>query len=700
VVLAPAELARIRRGTAENDAELLKALDGPATLQTADGFVATELVRIPSGHGHVRNNWTGNWRVGKRMPEAIETETGERQFDTFIAARTWKEYLSMRGQGCESLMRAYLFTGDEKYAKKALELFRLYAQQYKGLHWFSLFDPPWNRGPANLSSTRTAGASTYGSNWYFKGHCRLLSAMTASPSWQPEDWQAVYHGFVLPYATELVKFPGGINNRTDITNHNILLLGLAFRDAHMVRWALQHDAGLVRRLSDLDADGFSSEGRPLNYHYAAMAEYLPSIAYLDNSRLATPYPKERLLAAIRMPYQRAMLTGRVPAAGDCGRGQSVGSTAHADHLISIFPGEDWLFDIGRMGSISKKIMAHEKGRRPERYGWKALLETGPRLFRHAGLAILRSGATPAEQVMATLDFGRNLAHAHRDRNQVTLGAFGKVFTHGTGSLYNVGRGGMTRNRHAQLDLFVRGGGSLGQNVVLVDQLDQLPAVGELIAWSDKPQFQVAAGRVAGIQPGVTHTRALVLTQGLVLVFDRIAGEREHSFDFVYHNFGRQTLGKGWRAEPVTQPLGKTANYDNIVEAQGLAGEGPIHLSWDLSAEVSSATAAKAEKAGTPLPAAHLALWQLPVKGGTAYIGKTGMNNPNTMTIPDAAPSLFHRVRGRAAVYVTVLEPHRGTPRVASIRPSGKDGVTVVLTDGKTIQTSLAKLLASHGSVPR
>ena len=30
-----------------------------------------------------------------------------------------------------------------------------------------------------------------------------------------------------------------------------------------------------------------------------------------------------------------------------------------------------------------------------------------------------------------------------DRNQITLCAFGRVFTHGTGSLYNAGSGGIT-----------------------------------------------------------------------------------------------------------------------------------------------------------------------------------------------------------------------------------------------------------------
>lgn len=36
-------------------------------------------------------------------------------------------------------------------------------------------------------------------------------------------------------------------------------------------------------------------------------------------------------------------------------------------------------------------------------------------------------------------------------------------------------------------------------------------------------------------------------------------------------------------------------------------------------------------------------------------GTPGQNNLNTMTIPDAAPSIFHRVRATTADFWTVLE---------------------------------------------
>jgi hypothetical protein len=154
----------------------------------------------------------------------------------------------------------------------------------------------------------------------------MLGCINASALLTPEARARIYKGFVLPYATELMKFPGGISNMTDITNTNRLTLGLVFNDANLVRFALLSEPGLISRLGDIDEDGFSSEGRPPNYHMAAMDEYFPAMAALHNSGLQIKYPKERLIAAVKMLYERATLWDVVPNTGDCGRGGVPDST--------------------------------------------------------------------------------------------------------------------------------------------------------------------------------------------------------------------------------------------------------------------------------------------------------------------------------------------------------------------------------------
>jgi len=695
VVVAPSDLETVRRELEAKNKAVADLVGLQKTLAKADEFLQKELKHIPAGHQWPGTNYPPGWRVGSVMPEVENTLTGQRQWGTDMAGLVWKKYLAYPGDMCDHLGMAYLLTGEEKYARKAMELFRLYAEQYAEQPWGRPFELPWLAGVPTLGASRCSSTSTYGSNWYFKGFCRLLSMTADSPAWSKDDRETVYKGFVLPYATELMKFRGGISNMTDITNHNVLLLGLVFDDAHLVRWATLRDVGLLERLRDIDEDGFSSEGRPINYHLAAMTEYLPSLVYLENSGLKIDYPRQRLLAALRMPYLRAALTGRIPSTGDCGRGQAIGAMAHADQLIRLFPQQRWLLEVGTAGTLQAKLLRWKSGANPEPTAWRKLLDTQPRLFPEAGLAILRSGDTPESQIMVTLDYGRNVFHAALDRQQITLLAFGRVFSHGPGSLYNVGSGGMTRGQDKRLDAFCSHG-SLGQNVVLVDQQDQLPAVGRLLAWSPKPERQVAASRVDGIQPNVSHTRAVVLAEGVVVIFDRMESGESHVYDFVYHNLGKLSPGPGWTAAAAARPLGTTAGYETIVDLKRLSGAGPIRLAWDLTGETPARQPAAKGRAAPQVPGAYLDLWQLPVAGGEVYTGLTGMNNPNTATMPDAAPSLFHRVRGAGAVFVTVLAPHQGNSPVAGVSAEGQVGVVVSLRDGRKLTLSLDELLKKQG----
>ncbi len=691
VVLSAADQALIRGKLQTNDAAMRKLVGLDAAVAKADEFLAKQLLTVPESYGHVRNAYPAPWKPGDIMCEAVNSETGERRVGDAIAGAVWREYLGNTGRATYWTGLAYLLTGDEKYARKGIELLRLYARQYGERRWNVLFDVPFFRGAPIQSSTRIGSNSSYGANWDHKGLCELASMIADSPSWTEADRRLVYEGFLLPYVTELAKLPGQISNQTDITNHNLLLLGLAFRDAHMVYLALLRDCGLISRLADIDADGFSSEGRPLNYHGAAANEYMPSLVYLDQSGLGIPYGKERVLAAIRMPYRRAALNGTVPNAGDCGRGQGVGASHLADFLMGIAPEAKWLGDIGGDGTLWAKLARYRSGQAASRDGWRSLLETGPVVFRSTGMAILRSGKTADEQVMATLDYGRNVFHGAMDRNQITLMAFGLVFTHGPGSLYNVGSGGVEKSEDPRLKSFISGALSLTHNVVVADQTNQLPSVGRLIAWSDRPERQVAVSQVDGIYPGVSHTRAMVLQDGLVVLFDRVRSEREHEYDLVYHNFGELRPGEGWTVASLSQPLGRTGNYGNLIDPKELRGSGVVRAEWDLSNQVS-----RVEGRGeTKPPRARLAFWQSRTDDSRIYSAVTGLNNPNTRVVPDAAPTLIQRMRAKDFDRVTVLEPHRGEPRVTAVDAPAPGVATLTLAGGRKIALALDELIRAN-----
>jgi len=207
---------------------------------------------------------------------------------------------------------------------------------------------------------------------------------------------------------------------------------------------------------------------------------------------------------------------------------------------------------------------------------------------------------------------------------------------------------------------------------------------------------LAASEITGIAPGVTHVRCVVLTQGIVVVLDRITGQQSHTFDFVYHNLGQMTPVSPWTATPHDQSLGSISNYQNLIDVAKLQGSGPVRLSWDLTGNVVPPPANRRNPQPPAPPAvAKLDFWHLPVSGGSFFTAVTGMNNTDTNRMPDTAPTLIHRVTGQQAFFATAMQPHRGESKIKNIRASGNEGVTVEFTSGQSITLNLGELIQKY-----
>ncbi|MFQ5807989.1 MAG: heparinase II/III family protein [Armatimonadota bacterium] len=670
VVYAADDLATLRERLPQ-DEDLRKAFRYEGRLANAEGFLNVRLDHIPGTRswGHTPPKCPAckdaPFAPGEAMPEAVCKKCGHREVSTPAACHAWKLWM-MRG-GLDDLGAAYLLTGDEKYARKAIDLFLLYGAQYERLPWdHRTYDQRHFYGSPVLVSSRIAASTSYGTNMLLKAHFRCLSMIADSPSWTEETRAQVYEGFVVPCATELIKFPGGISNMTDITNHDLVLAGLVFGDATILHRGLLADGGLAKRLTDITADGFSSEGRPLNYHFAGMTEYLPTLLYVRNSGLPIELPYERLLAAVRMPLERATLTGHVPASGDAGAGWGMRPSSHYDVVYELFPEAEWLYELGRQSTV--RTLLKSVSEPPARDAWKTHLRREPTLFRDAGMAILREGDTADEQVYATLDYGRNVMHAGLDRLHMAVWALGRSFSPGPGSSYNAAT---NWERGVKEALAFIGHGSLGHNVIIADTSDQLPAIGRLLCWHDKPEYQAIAAEVTGHHPGVTHRRALVMRDKVLIVLDEVTSDTEHTYDFVYHNFGDVSPGEGWTARPADAPLGNRANYQNIRDLRALRDAGDLRLRWRIDEGVS------------------LDLWQAAGEG-RAYIGLTGCNNPDRRIVGDDIATVFVRREGTTARFVTVLAPYKtesplmgaeaamqGKGFGASVRLRGAEAFTVL-----------------------
>ena len=682
VVYSQDDLERLK-GMLDRE-EVRKWLQLERRTKNADWFLDVKLAAIPGTRGWAHSGYRGDscptegcegrMKCGDVMPFVVCPKCGRQEAATQKAATVWKLWLGSNTSGeggLDDLGTVYLLTGDEKYARKAIDLFLLYAEQYEKLPWTGMAnDARYYRGNYLLAASRIAHASTYGSNFLLKGHFRLLNMIANSPSWTDEERKKVHEGFVLPAAAELAKFPGGLFNMTDITNYDLILAGLSCGDANILYRGLQWESGLVKRLTDIKPDGFSSEGRPLNYHYASMNEYVTSVPLIKNSGLPVEVPFDLLKAAVRMPYERATLSGYVPVTGDNGTGGSARANRLCDVVYELFPEEEWLYRAGRRSTLRTFLKSVEDGP-PEADAWRDALKDTPTLFPHAGFAILRSGKTQEEQVYVTLDYGENPMHAALDRLQITLWAYGRVFTQGPGSSYNAPT---NFERGAPEAMAFISHDSLGNNVIMVDRANQSPAIGSLIAWapdlgSKAGKVQAVAAEVRGHHPGVTHRRAVFLVRNAIVLLDDVGSSQEHTYDFVYHNFGSLVLGEGWQAVSASQPLGDKANYQNIRQLQRLDGDGDLRLKWDLGEGLA------------------LEFWQT-ATGGAAYTGLTGLNHWHTRMVGDDAPSIFVRTHGKSKRFVTVLQPLKNesnVERVVEIKQEESFGAAITFKDGKTVE---------------
>ena len=175
----------------------------------------------------------------------------------------------------------------------------------------------------------------------------------------------------------------------------------------------------------------------------------------------------------------------------------------------------------------------------------------------------------------------------------------------------------------------------------------------------------------------------MLTDGIIVLLDRIESKQEHVYDWIYHNFGELQFGATWQGQPATTSLGESSVYRSIVEPQMLNGKGALKARWDLTQQFSS------YRKETAAPT-FLNLWHDGPQG-QYFTGKTGLNNTNTLTLPDAAPTLIHRVRARNADFFSVLEPTTGASKIKSVtRANG--ALQIEMSDGKTVRASLDEWL--------
>jgi hypothetical protein len=144
-------------------------------------------------------------------------------------------------------------------------------------------------------------------------------------------------------------------------------------------------------------------------------------------------------------------------------------------------------------------------------------------------------------------------------------------------------------------------------------------------------------------------RRIAVFDGLVLDVFEVASDTEHTYDYLYHNFG--TLEPALTTTAREEPLGRGAGYQHMRDIRAASANGD----WSATFRQEGA---------------NVRTIMLGHEGTGLFFGEGMANNP-----PAPCPMFVARRQGRTARFVTLIEPYREQPTVTGFRQvRSADGV--------------------------
>ncbi|MEX2536996.1 MAG: heparinase II/III family protein [Trueperaceae bacterium] len=355
------------------------------------------------------------------------------------------------------------------------------------------------------------------------------------------------------------SYDEGRSNRQAFNNAGMGAVALLYEDEDLVQYVLDVPHGFSFHMREsLLEDGIWYEGE--NYHFATLDHSL-NLAELARHRGIDLYEGTSGYGSLRPMFDgplKVMLPDLTfPSRKDSWFGRGVGYHKDIYELGFARYGDE------RFGGLLAHAYSHGTDRRE--LGWRSFLYLEPKLpqldeevaeelgpgeasgaehgrllsvsdlratscerMPGTGVAVLRRDSGGA---YASLEYGHyGGGHGHPDRLHLTLFADGVqwLLDPGTG-WYHVPELGWYRS-------------TIAHNTISVDGRLQVPQEGELVAFGDAGDFQVAQARVKGLADGVTARRTLCLGDGFLTDVLDVSAEADHQFDLALHTPAAVSVG--------------------------------------------------------------------------------------------------------------------------------------------------------------
>ena len=455
------------------------------------------------------------------------------------AAENWRGEHMENARAIRDLGMAYAITGDPKYAAKAADILRAYVDVYPKL-------PIAGPAAAGLAYSATSGAVRIGASYmservWLTNIAIGLDFIREADTLTGDDLRSITENVLAPSANLMMDHKVGVMNLQGMIDSAGLYAGLAADDPALVCRAVYDSHGIL----NLIKWGYLSDGNwweNPSYQNVANGVMFPVITTCLNAGIF-PFD-QRLNTILKAAYRMYGPDGRSPTLGTGGPGtlgysdnmiHSIASmtddpqlawVAHHRPLYLAWPGGTDMYDTTLWAlfndsppkiakDVARPIFVDETVNFPD-YGGLAMRV--PSTFKRDPDPKL---GVAGAQMYAYIHYGRTLVHGHY--NKLSVNAYGK----GGWFVRNV-MGGYGDHFKEYLEP------TSGSSTVMVDGRSQDADTGELLFMRSTALGEVASAREVGAWKDVEHERSLVLTPSVLVMIDRCASEKEHTYDWLWH----------------------------------------------------------------------------------------------------------------------------------------------------------------------
>ena len=481
---------------------------------------------------------------------------------------------------CGSLGMAYAISGDAKYAKRAAEILRGYADRYEAY--------PEHKG-VNGSDTGKVFAQRLSEAMWLIPQIIAFDYIRESGALTDTDAKLIEQK-LFRTAVEFIRrkpidqeaaerdraradwrtTPGPINrkvmgNWTNFYNAATMLAGCVMDDRNMIDLAAADFRELLQ--NGIGDDGLWGEGA-IGYQLFAVRAMVPGLEAAARRGIDLwNFQNGRVKFMFDSPLWYSYPDATAPGINDSGRVRFDNWECMIYDYAHLRFGDDRYAPLinraPRQLHVSEAVYVPTPIVRPlpepKRVAYPSMV------FGNLGYAVLRGGDR-----YTLLKYGpHGGVHGHYDKLNLLLFAGDEL-------------GGEPRFHRYEDPLHQQWTvQTVAHNTMTVDEQKQNPAAGKLLAFEDAPGMQVMRGEVIGAYAGVLLDRTVAIADGFVIDLYRGRSQLPHTWDRTLRFNGKLT----GLAEPVdAQPLGARNGYQHIKVVKRLPASTGWAGTWQTAQE--------------------------------------------------------------------------------------------------------------------